>query len=177
MTIADYFALPETVGPQELAFGVHHVRESPSPLHQRTVAQLFLALHGHVRARLAGEVWLAPLDVVLDAAQALIVQPDLFLVGAGSECVVADRVWGAPELVIEVLSPHPRVGDIEERLGWFAEYRVRECWLVHQLERWVEVVRFGDGVVQGRVRLERDERIASDVLPEFTESLDSIMGY
>lgn len=177
MTTGDYLAMPETVRPQELAFGVLHVRESPSPLHQRMVVQLLVALHAHVRSRGLGEVWVAPLDVILDADNALIVQPDLFFIGAGSECVVADRVWGAPELAIEVLSPHPRVGDVEERLGWFAEYGVRECWLVHQLERWVEVVRFGDGVIQGRHRLDRDERIASDVLPEFAESLDSIMGY
>ncbi len=178
MTTGDYLALPETVRPQELAFGVLHVRESPSPLHQRTVVQLLLALHAHVRPRALGEVWVAPLDVILDVENALVVQPDLFVViGPGLNASWPIGCWGAPELVIEILSPHPRVGDMEERLGWFAEYGVRECWLVHQLERWVEVVRFGDGVVQGRLRLDRGERIASDVLPEFAESLDSITAY
>ena len=40
----------------------------------------------------------------------------------------------------------PRIGSIEERLGWFATYGVRECWLVHLSGSRIEVVRFDAGV-------------------------------
>lgn len=54
-----------------------------------------------------------------------------------------DRIRGAPDLVIEVVSPHPRIGPLDERLGWFAEYGVGECWLLHQPERRLKVLQRG----------------------------------
>jgi hypothetical protein len=42
-----------------------------------------------------------------------------------------------------VLSPNPRIGKTAERVRWFAEY-VRECWLVHQDERTLTVLRLAD---------------------------------
>src|SRR2546422_302988 len=77
MTVDEYFRTPETVRPAELRFGVLRVAESPSPRHQSAVAKIFRSLDVDVRARGIGEVWLAPLDVVLDDERALIVQPDL----------------------------------------------------------------------------------------------------
>lgn len=176
MTLNEYLSMPEVVQPQELAFGVLHVRESPSPQHQRMVGQLFLGLHAHLRSHMAGEVLLAPLDVVLDRERALVVQPDLLVVTSNSACVVDDRVWGPPDVAIEVLSPMPRVGDLRNRLQWFATYGVRECWLVQQVEKWIEVIRFGDGDVVSRRRYARHEPIDSGVLPAFRESYDAIAG-
>lgn len=40
--------------------------------------------------------------------------------------IVTDRVWGAPDLVVEVMSPRPRIGRLPERLAWFAQYGVGE---------------------------------------------------
>lgn len=44
-------------------------------------------------------------------------------------------------MVLEVLSPHPRISKIDERIGWFAEHGVRECWVLHRAERGVELRR------------------------------------
>src|SRR5688572_31426670 len=41
--------------------------------------------------------------------------------------IVSDRIYGAPDLMIEVLSPHPRIGREDERVAWFARAGVREC--------------------------------------------------
>lgn len=49
----------------------------------------------------------------------------------------------APDLVLEVLSPNPRVGTLDERLDLFAKYGVREIWLLHQVSQRFEVVRGG----------------------------------
>src|SRR6516164_1669797 len=100
MTLAEYFATPETLKPQELVFGAHRVADSPTPRHQRAVLRLAMTLNEHVRRHLLGEVWLAPLDVVLDAERALIVQPDLMVVTTDQFEIVTDRIWGAPALVI-----------------------------------------------------------------------------
>lgn len=177
MTTEEYLATPETLLPAELAYGVLHVAESPLARHQAAVRDLFLALHEHVSARRLGEVWLSPLDVILDYERALVVQPDLFFVSHDRASIVTDQVRGAPDLVIEILSPHPRIGVLNRHLEWFAEYGVRECWVVHQIERWVEVVRFEDRAIQSREYVGEDERIGSSVLPGFDRNLTSILGY
>ena len=48
MTLNEYFQTPETVLPQELIHGVMRVAESPSPIHQHIVGNLFLLLHQHL---------------------------------------------------------------------------------------------------------------------------------
>ncbi|MGH9256139.1 MAG: Uma2 family endonuclease [Vicinamibacterales bacterium] len=175
MTVEDYFHTPETVQPTELIYGILRVAESPTPRHQSAVAELFRALDAHVRERRLGQVWLSPLDVVLDKRKALIVQPDLFFVSNEREWIVQDRVRGAPDLVVEVLSPHPRIGRTDEHVGWFAEYGVRECWLVHQDRRDVSVVNFANRRIRERRVSSRYEPIRSSVLPELSLTLDAIL--
>jgi len=176
MTVDDYFTkTPETVKPMELAYGVLRAAESPTPRHQSAVMQLLLALNTHVSEGQLGQMWVAPLDVVLDEERALIVQPDLFFISNERASIVRDRVRGAPDLVIEVLSPHPRIGQTDERVRWFMRHGVRECWLVHQDQRSVKVIRFTDRRIAGHQIFERRERIESGVLPDFALSLDDIL--
>jgi Uma2 family endonuclease len=177
MTLADYFATPETVLPRELAFGRMKVADAPLVPHQRAVGQLFLALSAHLAETRLGTVWLSPIDVVLDRERALVVQPDLFVVSSERESIIKDRLYGAPDLMIEVLSPDARIGSIVERLGWFARYGVRECWLVHLFDRRVEVVRLGEGRIESRISFEAHDPIRSSVLERFDRTLESILGW
>jgi len=175
MTVDEYFRTPEMVVPSELVFGVMRVAESPSPRHQSAVADLFMALAHHVRERGLGRMWLSPLDVVLDAPRALVLQPDLMFVSNAREFIVQDRMRGAPDLVIEVLSPHPRIGKTAERVEWFAEYGVRECWLVHQDQRDVTVITCENRrAVRRQTHLFRSP-IQSSVLPDFSLTLADIL--
>lgn len=176
MTVEDYFTkTPETVKPMELIRGALRVAESPSVRHQSAVFQLSLALHAHVTTLKLGRVWVSPLDVVLSERDSLIVQPDLFFISNEREWIVRERIWGAPDLVIEVLSPNPRIGKTAERVRWFAEYDVRECWLVHQDDRTIEVIQFANGRIAARRTFARDETIVSAVLPGFISRLDDVL--
>ena len=176
MTVDEYFTkTPETVKPMELIFGALRVAESPSPRHQSAVLQLLLALDRHVRAHQLGDMWVSPLDVVLHEQRALIVQPDLFFVSNERSYIVTDRVRGAPDLVIEVLSPRPRIGETNERVQWFAEFGVRECWLIHQDRVSVEVIDFENRRIAARTTFHRRDPLASSVLPEFRLSLDDVL--
>jgi Uma2 family endonuclease len=167
MTTEEYFAGGEVLTPQELIWGVVRDAPSPTPRHQRAVVSLLTRLVEHVRARDLGEVFASPLDVVLDRERSLVVQPDLFFFAKGRLHLVADRVGAAPDLVIEILSPSPRIGTLNERLEWFAAYGVRECWLVHQLHQSIEVLEFADRRLASRKRFEASQPIASSLLPAF----------
>ena len=176
MTLDEYFDTPESAGPEELIFGAYRTAESPTATHQEIVGKLFFFLYAHVFERQLGNVWLAPLDVVLARDPPLVVQPDVFMIRRGGAAVVDRKVFGAPDLVVEVLSPRPRIGDVAERVGWFGDHGVRECWLVHQIDRTVDVRQLTrEGI--GRRVFDRREPIRSIVLPEFHRTLDSIVGH
>lgn len=177
MTLQEYLQTPETVLPAELAYGVLRVAESPAPRHQAAVADFFRALDPHVRERHLGEVWLSPLDVILDAGQHLVVQPDLLFISNERSGILMDRIRGAPDMVLEILSPHPRIGRLEEHVGWFARYGVRECWLFHQLKRRLAILTFEDGRIASRTLYDARTPLRSGVLPGFDRPLDSFLRW
>jgi len=108
--------------------------------------------------------------------RALIVQPDLIFIAKRNAWIVRDRVRGAPDLVIEVLSPNPRIGKTEERVTWFADYGVRECWLVHVDRRQITVITYAHRRIATRVTFGRRHSLSTSVFPDFTESFDDIVG-
>ena len=161
MRTAEYLQTPETVLPRELAYGVLRVADSPTASHQRVVGELFLALCPFVRSRRLGEVLLAPMDVILDVDADLVVQPDLLFVSTERGHVLTDRVYGAPDMVVEVLSPKPRIGVLDERIGWFARYGVRECWLANLPTKQLVVLTFDQGRIAARALFEGSQPIRS----------------
>jgi len=167
MNVAEYFRTPETLLPQELVYGYLREAAAPTPKHQWAVGELFFHLRTHLAHHRAGHVWMAPIDVILDQDAHLVVQPDLIVVSNERRHIVTDRVWGAPDLAIEVLSPTLRLGQVDERLTWFARYGVRECWFVNQPAQEIEIVTFADGQVAARTVFEAEQPLRSSVLPEF----------
>lgn len=165
LTTAEYLQTAESARVQELVYGTLQVAESPSPAHQSLLLELAVALREHVTSHGLGTIWIAPLDVVLDPARALVVQPDLFFVSTARAGIVTDRVWGAPDMVLEVLSPNPRIGNTFERVGWFARHGVRECWLVHQLSREIEILQLSLDGSDNRRTFRNWSAIESTVLP------------
>lgn len=172
----EYYDTPEAVTPTELAFGILKVSDAPSVRHQEAVGAFYVAIRDHVRHHSLGRVWIAPLDVVLDEARALIVQPDLLYVCNDRQDIVGHRIYGPPDLVVEVLSPHPRVGDFERRLGWFATYGVKECWAYHQTMQRLEIVRFDAGAIDRRRWMDLDDPVQSLVLPDLSVTLRQVLG-
>lgn len=166
MTTAQYLQTSETVLPRELAFGVLRVADAPRTPHQRAVFRLARDLAEHVERERLGEVFVAPIDVILDADRALVVQPDIVFISTARQHLVTNRICGAPDVVIDVLSPHPRVGRIDERVGWFSRYGVRECWLCDLIDRSITVIELTASGIARR-RLFRSEPIVSAVLPDF----------
>lgn len=165
-TLTDYFATEETNHPQELRWGTV-VREPAAPgyRHQRIVVRLVMRLERHVRERGLGEILASPIDVVLDEARALVLQPDVVYLSNVARLIQRDRVWGAPDLVVEVLSDSTKRGDSGQKADWYRDYGVTECWLVDPVSRSVDVA--------GRTFAGR-ERIRSAVLPALRLVADSI---
>ena len=177
MTTEEYLQTPETVLPRELAYGELRVADSPSVSHQRVVLELMLALVPFVRQKQLGEVLIAPMDVILDFDNALVVQPDLLFVSNERRHIIGDRIYGAPDLTIEVLSPHPRIGRLDERVAWFAQFGVNECWLVNTEQKNIAVLSLASGGVTARSLHRNGDPIRSDVFEEIRLRPLQIFGY
>lgn len=165
MSVAEYLTQPETTQPMELAWGV--VREPPAPFysHQAVVTTLSAVLHRHVRERQLGTVCVSPIDVVLDAERALIVQPDIVFVSAARKAIIRAQVWGAPDLVVEVTSPSSARRDRTVKLGWYRSYGVSECWFVDPGKRSVTAVALaGEGQRRRARRFTGAAHVESPVL-------------
>jgi Uma2 family endonuclease len=177
MTTAEYLQTPETVLPRELAYGVLRAADAPSTAHQRVVGELFLALATFVREHRLGDLLFAPMDVILDADLALVVQPDLVFLSEARRHQLTDRIYGAPDLVIEVLSPDPRIGRLDERIDWFARYGVRECWLASIPERAIAVLSLAEIGVTARMVARGDEPVRTRVLEGLQLTPAGIFGW
>lgn len=177
LSTAEYLSTPVSNRVQELWHGVLQLRDAPTASHQSLAFEIAVAIRAHARPRGLGAVWLAPIDVILDDDRALVVQPDIVFVTGERLDIVTDKVRGAPDLVVEVLSPRPRIGEVNQRVGWFASYGVRECWLVDQCSGAVEVLTLGEGRVIHRARVGAREIVPSRVLPELQFRLDDVIGW
>ncbi|HWF87075.1 MAG TPA: Uma2 family endonuclease [Vicinamibacterales bacterium] len=168
MTTTEYLSSEETTRRTELRSGLTF-REPAAPYftHQTLVLRIARVLCSHVEPRRLGEVAIAPVDVVLDRARGLVVQPDVLFIAAARQSIIRHQVWGAPDLVVEVLSDSTEGHDRGEKLGWYQQYGVRECWLVDAYEDAVTVVDFAGARREDRIA-QGIEPIVSTVLPHFT---------
>lgn len=140
-TLDDYFALPEEKH-VELIDGVFYDMAAPNSVHQAFVGQVYRKLADYIDKKRGTCVPMAsPLDVQLDCDEKTMVQPDIM--------VVCDRdkfqrgvVYGAPDLVVEVLSRSTRRKDMMLKLSKYEAAGVREYWLVDPDKRKVIVYDF-----------------------------------
>ena len=129
-TYEDYCRIPDDGKRYEVIRGVLHVSPAPRTRHQLVVADLFGLLHQFVKTRRLGKVIPSPVDVLLPGLASPI-QPDIVFVSRERLGIIQEKnIAGAPDLVIEVLSPRNVQSDLGARLELFAEGGIDECWVV-----------------------------------------------
>ena len=123
----DYCAIPADGKRYELLDGQVHVTPAPSPLHQRVSKRLQRLLEAYFEAPGRGEVFNAPIDVILTPHD--VVQPDLVVV-TDPALVSARGIEGAPTLVVEILSPAITTYDRTTKAQRFAALGIPHYWIV-----------------------------------------------
>lgn len=137
-TYEDLFALPEDGRRYEIIEGELYEMPSPTSAHAVTIKNLLFLL-GPVVEALRGWLVTAPLDVFFPGADP--VQPDIVVLLPESDArLVARGVEGAPDLLIEVLSPSNRGHDLLTKRALYARAGVREYWLVDPERRAVDLL-------------------------------------
>ena len=128
-TIDDYRALPDDQR-VELIDGFFYSLASPSTIHQRISGRLFHAFYSFIREQGGPcEVFAAPFDVQLDSDAKTMVQPDLVVI-CDPDRVKEWGLFGAPDLVIEILSPSTAGKDRTLKITKYEKAGVREYWII-----------------------------------------------
>lgn len=127
-TLEDYYALPDERR-VELIDGVFYDMAAPTKLHQRLLLELSQQLYPCVENHPECELFIAPCDVRLDNDDRTMVQPDVLVVCNDQDSDVR-RVNGAPDFIIEILSPSTRSKDMFLKLNKYRNAGVREYWIV-----------------------------------------------
>lgn len=145
-TIEDYFALPDEQR-VELIDGEFFEMTAPIVKHQAVLRELFLQVSDYIRNNKGScEAFFAPLDVQLDCDEYTMVQPDLIVV-CDESIITEERVVGAPDFIVEVLSPSTREKDAVIKMKKYKEAGVREYWMVDIKKEKVVVYFFEEDII------------------------------
>ena len=159
-TIDDYLAMPDEYPRYELLEGELVEMVSPTSRHQRISRQLFTALNTHCAAHDLGEVFYAPLDVIL--SRTIVVQPDLLFISKARRAeLIGERITGAPDLVIEILSPATSARDFNQKRKLYARHGVKEYWIVDPDDETIEVQRLQGNVFSTVALFEKGQTLTS----------------
>ncbi len=171
-TILDYEKLPEGA-PFQLINGELIMNPAPHFFHQKIVMRLATKLFSFVDSKELGEVVASPVDVYLSDTE--IYQPDIVFISKERLSIIVDgRIKGAPDIVVEVLSPSTGFYDLSHKRSIYESSGIKEYWIVYPQEEIIEVLENVSGEFRQIARVKREGNVASKVLQGFSVSLADI---
>lgn len=137
----DYWRLPEGER-AELIHGQLYAMAPPGFLHQKLVMEISAAIHRFIKEKHGRcEVIPAPFAVNLDQEDKNWVEPDISVI-CDKEKITGRGCVGAPDLIIEVVSPSTRKADYCTKYMLYAESGVKEYWIVDPKRQTTMIYRF-----------------------------------
>ena len=174
-TYEDYLNTPE--GEQyELLDGELILVASPNMAHQGNQARLGSRMFIFSEDNDLGRVFFSPTDVVLsDDSGTEVVQPDILFISKGREEIITDaNIQGAPDMVVEILSPSSSRRDWKYKRELYAKYGVKEYWIVDPANRIVSVVMPQVGVLRVKGPYVEGDTLVSVALEGFEVGVSEI---
>lgn len=160
----------------ELIDGELYLMSSPSRLHQKVLGEIARQIGNYLSDKKC-EIYISPLDVRIDGKvkSKNVVQPDIIVICDNNK--LDDKgIIGAPELIIEILSPHNASHDTLYKYNLYQKYGVKEYWIVDmQRENICTYILNKDGVYTLPKMYELTEDIKVNVLKDLTISLKQLI--
>ncbi len=161
-TYEEYYKLDDDQR-YEISDGQLLMAPAPDTWHQAWIGALYLILDRHVRARQLGKVLLSPVDVVLDPENT--VQPDIVFVAAGNLGIIQRRaIFGAPDLLVELVSPSSVRRDRYDKKALYARFGVKEYWLGDPANKALEILELKGDNYELHCCAEEKGKLASPLL-------------
>ena len=144
---AEYARIPDDGRRHEIIDGAHFVNPAPGTYHQTLSKRLQYQLYSQIELRGLGLIFSAPIDVQLSDHD--IVQPDLLVIlNARRSIVTPTKILGAPDLIVEILSPSNFDYDLNLKRRLYERREVPEYWIVDPVARAVQQLVLREGRFQ-----------------------------
>lgn len=167
LTVEDYRATPEGKRYQLIEGELYAMSPSPKFIHQVIAWNLVGIFNRYLERHPVGRAFFAPFDVYLSDND--VVQPDVFFVAKDAlKLVQEDGVHGAPDLVIEILSPSSAQLDKKQKRRVYARAGVKEMWLVDPSLLQIQRYDFARDTAKPVELIEEDETFSTPLLPGLT---------
>ena len=172
VTYEDYRNLPDDER-YELIDGELILAAAPSVLHQMVQDNIGLPLSTFVKANSLGKMLYSATDVLLSDTN--VVQPDiLFVSRERSHILTYDVINGAPDLVIEILSPSTARRDREQKRELYSRFRVPEYWQADTEAHVIVVLTLAGDDYEVAGVYGMGDLLISPLLPDFRLIIDDI---
>jgi hypothetical protein len=151
MKVAEYFDLVERSPHLDLIFGYPRTSAPPppriAPLVERSIERLRLPLEDHLSMDGRGDVLVAPFDLVISPRQDVVLHPPLVVVLAERREILREgrSIWGAPDIVAEVLTPANARRTRCSKVRWYRDWGVKELWLIDARHKKFEILDLAGG--------------------------------
>lgn len=140
-TVDDYRSLPDDQR-VELIDGRFYVMEAPAYIHQRVAGEIHRQIANFiVEQGGACHPVISPVDVQLDCDEKTMLQPDVAIL-CDTDKVRRWGIYGAPEFVLEVISPSTKKKDCTKKVAKYAEAGVKEYWILDPYQKRLIIYRF-----------------------------------
>ena len=171
-TYEDYLNTPEGER-YELIDGELILVASPNEGHQMASVNLVSLMNPYVKSGELGWVFHAPFDIVFSDTE--VVQPDVMFISKERENIrTGANVQGAPDLVVEILSPSSVSRDWNYKRELYAKYGVEEYWIADPVHKMVSVMLLKDGILELAGTYVEGDTVDSTALQGFSVEVGEI---
>jgi len=171
-TDADYMLLEEGAPFQLINYDLV-MSPSPNPLHQAISARLTQLLLNFLDSKNDNGYAACEVDVKIDDGN--VIRPDvLYITESRAKEIVAERIVGAPDLIIEILSPSNAYYDLRQKKDIYQKYGVKEYIIVDPVLLNADLYALKDGIYYLHQRAEKTEILYSLILPGLSFDLNKI---
>lgn len=158
---------------------IYKMSPAPSRVHQKVLTNLFIPIGNFLKNKPC-DVYVAPFDVRFPKGSRA--DKDIYTVLQPDICVICDKsklddrgCLGAPDLVVEILSPGNNKKELLHKYKVYEEFGVKEYWVVSQSDQSILIYTLDDkGKFQPSKIFTLSEEVGSSVLPGFVLKLDDV---
>lgn len=175
ITLEQYEALPEDRR-VEVFEGVVFDMSSPSQIHQEISAELSNIIYNYIKSgKGACRLFTAPFDVKLSDNPLIIVQPDIMVI-CDKNKLDGKRCNGAPDFVIEIVSPGSQADDYIRKLYHYKNAGVREYWIVDPRRKTITVNYFEKNMLNIQYSFDSSVKVGiyDDLIISFPEAFSGL---
>ena len=171
-TYEDYVKLPEGA-PYQLIGGELIMTPAPTPYHQIVSRKIMSLLIQYVEKNNLGEILYSPIDVYFSEED--VFQPDIIFISKERLNIIGEtKIKGAPDLIIEILSPATAYYDLGRKYEVYEKNGVKEYWIVHPERKSIEIYQNQEGQFKLIQMAKEKDTVNSSLFKDFELNLERI---